>query len=53
VRIIAWAHDGALFCTDCADGSAPDNGYGPNPVFSTDEGPHGSCDTCTADIDEA
>jgi len=35
VRIVAWAHDGALYCTDCADGSEPNTGYGPNPVFST------------------
>jgi hypothetical protein len=50
--VVAWALDGALHCTECADGSEPDTGYGPNPVFAVDEGPHGCCDTCGADLDE-
>jgi len=50
--VVAWACDGALRCPECSDGSEPDNGYGPNPVFASDEGPHGSCDSCGADLDE-
>lgn len=54
-EIIAWAIDGALYCTDHAEPTQAeqDDGYA-TPVFASDEGwQEHCCDTCCAEAVEA
>lgn len=46
--IVGITLDGSYYCADCVadhDADAPNEGYGPNPVFATDEHDF-TCDKC-------
>ena len=46
--IVGITLDGAFYCADCVedhDAYAPNEGYGPNPVFADDEHDF-TCDDC-------
>lgn len=51
-EIVAWAYNAALYCprcepaAGCPDKECRDSECCPQPVFASDEGPHGGCDLC-------
>ena len=47
-EIVGHHYDGAAYCPECFGNGRnfPDKGYGPNPVFASDECWNDTCDGC-------
>lgn len=47
-EIVGYHYNGAAYCPECFgdERDHPDTGYGPNPVFASDECWSDSCDGC-------
>jgi hypothetical protein len=48
-EVVGYHYDGAAYCPECFGNGQnfPNRGYGPNPVFASDEGWEvDSCDGC-------